>query len=83
MAAERGDVFGQTSGHDQRCRAAQFFFDALGDASSSTAVPSTEPDSIQLSVFTPMALFGEPRRTCGSWAQRSPKARSPVDRPGR
>ena len=32
VAAERGDVFGQTAGHDQRCRAAQFFFDALGDA---------------------------------------------------
>ena len=50
--------------------------------SSRTAVPSTEPESIQLSVFTPMADLGEARCTCGSWAQRSPSARSPVESPG-
>ena len=50
--------------------------------SMSTAVPITEPESMHFSVLVPMALLGEPRCTCGSWAQRSPKARSPVESPG-
>ena len=36
---------------------------------------------MHFSVLVPMALLGEPRCTCGSWAQRSPSARSPVESP--
>ena len=37
---------------------------------------------MQLSVLVPMAFLGEERCTCGSWAQRSPSARRPVESPG-
>ena len=50
--------------------------------SSRTAVPITEPESMHSWVVVPMAWRGRPRWICGSCAQRSPRARSPVDSPG-